>query len=456
MRGDWAVRRPDLPTGGFPFEFANDNYPDVDDTAVVVLALRRAGGGDARAADRGLAWALGMQTDGGGWGAFDADNTSELPLRLPFCDFGAVTDPPSADVTAHMVELLGYEGRASEPATRAGLDYLLREQERDGSWFGRWGANHVYGTGAVVPALAACGHARPPEPCARATGWLERGAERGRRLRRGPALLPRPRLARPRRVDRVADGVGAARLPRRRRRTAPAVERAVRWLVETQRPDGGWDEPYYTGTGFPGDFYFNYHLYRRRVPGDGARARARSAATDAICSLLAPLRVEQAMLRHPDARLLHTGMGPERARVAAARALAIDAGARRDRRRVRGRRRRCRAPATSSAPTSCGARTPSRSRCRPPPRSRICCTRAGSACTSGRCCRSTTSRSRPSATSSPAATRWPSTWSRRGSRPARPIVRSRSCASSRTPPAATSATRAWRSTERARSPRCGS
>ena len=115
------MRRPDLPTGGFPFEFANDNYPDVDDTAVVVLALRRAADGDAArpAADRGLAWALGMQSRGGGWGAFDADNTSALPLKLPFCDFGAVTDPPSADVTAHMLELLGHDGLAADAAPRA-------------------------------------------------------------------------------------------------------------------------------------------------------------------------------------------------------------------------------------------------------------------------------------------------------------------------------------------------
>ena len=119
MRGDWSVRRPNLDPGGFPFEFANDNYPDVDDTAVVVLALRRAGLDDGGAADRGLAWSLGMQSSDGGWGAFDADNTSGLPAKLPFCDFGAVTDPPSADVTAHMVELLAHEGMAGAPADSA-------------------------------------------------------------------------------------------------------------------------------------------------------------------------------------------------------------------------------------------------------------------------------------------------------------------------------------------------
>ena len=166
VRGDWSVRRPDLAPGGFPFEFANDNYPDVDDTAVVVLALRRAGIDDGGAAERGVAWSLGMQSSDGGWAAFDADNTSSLPAKLPFCDFGAVTDPPSADVTAHMVEMLAYEGRTDERATQRGIEWLLREQEPDGSWFGRWGANHVYGTGAVLPALAQCGLARTSRACA--------------------------------------------------------------------------------------------------------------------------------------------------------------------------------------------------------------------------------------------------------------------------------------------------
>ena len=110
--------------------------------------------GDGGAADRGLAWSLGMQSSDGGWGAFDAENTSGLPAKLPFCDFGAVTDPPSADVTAHMVELLGVRGHPGDGRNARAGRWLLREQERDGSWFGRWGANHIYGTGAVVPALA--------------------------------------------------------------------------------------------------------------------------------------------------------------------------------------------------------------------------------------------------------------------------------------------------------------
>ena len=156
------MRRPRLAPGGWAFEFANDGYPDIDDTAEVVLALRRAAPGTPSrpavhaAVDRGAAWAVGMPASDGGWGAFDADNTRELVRKLPFCDFGAVIDPPSADVTAHVVEMLARDGRATRALDR-GIDWLLGAQETDGSWFGRWGVNHVYGTGAVVPALVAAG-----------------------------------------------------------------------------------------------------------------------------------------------------------------------------------------------------------------------------------------------------------------------------------------------------------
>jgi squalene-hopene/tetraprenyl-beta-curcumene cyclase len=263
--GDWAVRRPGLVPGGFPFEFANENYPDVDDTAVVVLALRRAGHDPAGAAERGLAWMLGMQSRSGGFGAFDVDNQSSLCARLAFCDFGAVTDPPSSDVTAHVIETLAHEGRAGErPAVRA-LGWLLDEQERDGSWFGRWGANYVYGTGSALPALAACGLAGH-ESARAAVRWLESvqnpGGGFGEDLRsyrnrswsgRGASTASQTAWAL---LGLEAGGAAGGE----------AASRAVQWLVETQRGDGGWDEPYFTGTGFPGDFYLNYHLYRDVFP----------------------------------------------------------------------------------------------------------------------------------------------------------------------------------------------
>jgi squalene-hopene/tetraprenyl-beta-curcumene cyclase len=275
VRGDWTVKRPDVAPGGFPFEFANDNYPDVDDTAEVVIALRRAAVG-AAAADRGVDWMLGMQSSDGGWAAFDVDNTSTLVNKLPFCDFGEVTDPPSADVTAHVIEALALERRAHEPAAQRGLRWLLRAQERDGSWFGRWGANYVYGTAAAVPALAACGLAGH-ESVRRAVEWLglvqnpDGGFGEDLRSYREPAWRGRGTST----ASQTAWALLALEAAAQHGETA---ERAVRWLLATQRPDGGWDEPYFTGTGFPGDFYLNYHLYRDVFP---VMALGRVAAREA-------------------------------------------------------------------------------------------------------------------------------------------------------------------------------
>src|SRR5205814_4907987 len=139
---------PGAEPGGWAFEFANDNYPDIDDTAEVVMALRRTEAeGAAEAIARAVRWTLAMASRDGGWGAFDADNTRELCRRLPFCDFGEVIDPPTADVTAHALEMLAGEGLAEDPRVVAGGRWLLAQQEIEGSWFGRWGANHVYGIG---------------------------------------------------------------------------------------------------------------------------------------------------------------------------------------------------------------------------------------------------------------------------------------------------------------------
>ncbi len=267
--GDWQVRRPDLAPGGWAFEFDNDVYPDTDDTAEVVLALRRAGPRSPQkqaAIDRGLNWLAGMQSKDGGWGAFDADNTRKLVNKLPFCDFGAVIDPPSADVTAHIVEAFAAEGRAAEPAARRGVVWLLRAQEPDGSWFGRWGANYVYGTGAVVPALIAAG-VKPSKPAIRrAVAWLENhqnpdgGWGEDLRSYDDPALAGRGESTASQTAWALLALLAAGE------RGSAATERGVRWLAQTQRADGSWDEPQYTGTGFPGDFYINYHLYRLAFP----------------------------------------------------------------------------------------------------------------------------------------------------------------------------------------------
>jgi squalene-hopene/tetraprenyl-beta-curcumene cyclase len=269
VRGDWAVRRPYVEPGGWAFEFENDNYPDIDDAAEVMLALRRVSADAAPGLDeavaRGVRWTVGMECAGGGWAAFDADNTRELCRKLPFCDFGEVIDPPSADVTAHVVELLAKDGLADHPATRRGVEWLLREQEDDGSWFGRWGANHVYGTGAAVPALVAAGLPRDHTAIRRAVRWLERvqnddgGWGEDLRSYDDPAWRGRGAST----ASQTAWALLALEAAGER---AGAPERGIAWLVDTQRPDGSWDEPWFTGTGFPGDFYINYHLYRLVFP----------------------------------------------------------------------------------------------------------------------------------------------------------------------------------------------
>ncbi len=298
VRGDWAVARPELEPGGWAFEFENDNYPDVDDTAEVVLALlgltplepelvRRANRHRRRigdlppaegaegvrertqdAIDRAVAWVEGMQSADGGWGAFDVDNTRALVRELPFLDFGEVIDAPSADVTAHALEMLAAVGRADSEAARAGSRWLLGQQEADGSWFGRWGINHVYGTGAAVPALVAVGVAPEDPRIRRAVRWLEehqnedggwgedpRSYDEEAWIGRGPST-----------ASQTAWALLALHAAGERIESSQAVERGVAWLVSTQRADGTWDEPQYTGTGFPCDYYINYHLYRLTFP----------------------------------------------------------------------------------------------------------------------------------------------------------------------------------------------
>ncbi len=279
VRGDWAVRRPKLPPGGWAFEFANDNYPDIDDTAEVVLALRRVAHPDSSgppdlpepehldaAIARGAAWTIGMRSRNGAWGAFDADNTSQLPLELPFCDFGAVTDPPSADVTAHVVEMLAELGMGSAAVTRGGIDWLLREQEADGSWFGRWGVNHLYGTGAALPALEACGVPHDHPAYRAAVGWLD--------------SVQQPSGAFGEDIRSYADPSSRGRGAPTASQTAWALlayvaagesrrlstRRAADYLSRIQRPNGDWDEQHFTGTGFPLDFMIRYHLYRLTFP----------------------------------------------------------------------------------------------------------------------------------------------------------------------------------------------
>jgi squalene-hopene/tetraprenyl-beta-curcumene cyclase len=261
VRGDWAVRRPGLPPGGWAFEFENDWYPDTDDTAEVVLALRRAAVDAGPAIERAVRWTLGMTSKDGAWGAFDADNVRWLVRKLAFSDFGEVIDPPSADVTAHVVEMLAKEGMVADRAVR----WLLREQEPDGSWFGRWGANFVYGTGAVVPALVEAGVPQQHPAIRRAVAWLESvqnedgGWGEDLRSYHDPDWRGRGHST----ASQTSWALLALHAAGER---GAAVSRGIEYLVATQREDGEWDEPWYTGTGFPGDFYIDYHLYRLVFP----------------------------------------------------------------------------------------------------------------------------------------------------------------------------------------------
>jgi squalene-hopene/tetraprenyl-beta-curcumene cyclase len=283
-RGDWAVRRPELAPGGWAFEFANANYPDVDDTAEVIMALHAVRHPDpARvrtAIDHGVAWLEGMQSSDGGWAAFDVDNTRALVRDLPFCDFGEVIDPPSADVTAHVVEMYALLGRGSEQAPQRGLRWLLDHQEPGGSWFGRWGANHVYGTGAAVPALVAAGIPTSHPAVRRAVRFLESvqnedgGWGEDMRSYDDEAWIGRG--------TSTASQTGWALLALHAAgERSPSLHRGMHWLAETQREDGSWDEPFHTGTGFPGDFYINYHLYRQIFPVMALGRCSRSGMTHA-------------------------------------------------------------------------------------------------------------------------------------------------------------------------------
>ncbi|WP_447041638.1 squalene--hopene cyclase [Streptomyces sp. DSM 118878] len=268
--GDWAVRRPGLAPGGWAFEFHNDNYPDIDDTAEVALALRRVAHPDQdrveNAIQRGARWTLGMQSKNGAWAAFDADNTSAFPNRLPFCDFGEVIDPPSADVTGHVVEMLAVEGRSHDPRTRRGIEWLLAEQEDNGAWFGRWGVNYLYGTGSVVPALITAGLPASHAAIRRAVRWVESvqnddgGWGEDLRSYRERGWVGHGTSTASQTAWALLTLLSAGE------REARSVERGIAWLAETQRPDGSWDEPYFTGTGFPWDFSINYHLYRQVFP----------------------------------------------------------------------------------------------------------------------------------------------------------------------------------------------
>lgn len=282
--GDWQVARPGLEPGGWPFQFANDFYPDLDDTAMVVMGLQALAHPDpgrvARAVERGVRWIVGMQGRNGGWGSFDADQTRLLLNNIPFADHGALLDPATEDLTGRCLECLGRLGLASAypEAVRRGLAFLRRAQRPDGAWYGRWGVNYLYGTWSVLRALEALGLAPDDPMVRRAADWLEARQNADGGWGESCASYADPSLAgqgpsTPSQTAWALLGLLAAG-----RRDRDAVARGIRYLLATQRPDGGWEDPYWNGTGFPRVFYLKYHLYAHYFPlwalGDWRRRRS--------------------------------------------------------------------------------------------------------------------------------------------------------------------------------------
>ncbi len=296
--GDWQVKAPDTPPGGWAFEFANNNYPDIDDVAEVLIALNMArlpGEEDHRrteASVRGVSWLLGVQSKNGGWAAFDKDNDHTYLSNIPFADFGESLDPASVDVTAHVVEALGKLGydQTFEPIANA-FRYIRDEQEEDGPWFGRWGVNYIYGTGAVLPALEAIGEDMDQPYIRRAVDWIKvhQNADGGWGESCGSYVDPSLQGVGPSTASQTAWALLA--LMAAGEGDYPATLRGIEYLWRTQQVDGSWDEPYFTGTGFPGygvgqrpkkmpspgdpayqdldmgaGFMINYYLYRNYWP----------------------------------------------------------------------------------------------------------------------------------------------------------------------------------------------
>jgi squalene-hopene/tetraprenyl-beta-curcumene cyclase len=267
--GDWARARPGLRPGGWAFQYANPHYPDLDDTAAVALALDRFDAVHYRPAiDRAAEWVLGMQCRNGGWGSFDADNTHFYLNHIPFADHGALLDPPSADVSARCLGFLAQRGTPSDhPAVATALAYLRREQEADGSWFGRWGTNYIYGTWSVLAGLNAAGVDPQAPELRRAVAWLiaqqradggwgEPGESYSPEAPRGEA----PYSTASQTAWAVLGLMAAGEVDN------PAVARGIAYLIANQDENGNWDEPWYTAVGFPRVFYLRYHGYRAFFP----------------------------------------------------------------------------------------------------------------------------------------------------------------------------------------------
>jgi squalene-hopene/tetraprenyl-beta-curcumene cyclase len=270
-KGDWAVKVPKVAPGGWYFEFNNEFYPDVDDSAMVLLGLDKVENPRERyqheVSQRAVDWIFAMQCKNGGWASFDKDNTRMVFQNIPFADHNAMLDPPTVDITGRVLEMLAAYGvTGDDKRVKKAIKFILSEQEPDGSWFGRWGVNYIYGTMLVLRGLQAMGvdHHEP---------YIQQGAEWLRMVQNSDggwgescgsyddATTRGIGPSTPSQTAWAIMGLLAAGDTR-----SESVQRGILYLLETQRPDGHWDEDQYTGTGFPRVFYLAYHLYRDYFP----------------------------------------------------------------------------------------------------------------------------------------------------------------------------------------------
>ncbi len=268
--GDWCIKCPDLQPGGWAFEFVNNWYPDVDDSSMVLVALKESLAEPARhqaALQRGINWCLGMECSNGGFASFDKDNTKEWLNAIPFADLKALVDPPTEDITGRILEMMGAFGYGLDhPVAARSRQFLKRTQHPAGGWWGRWGVNYIYGTWSVLAGLAAIGEDMNAPYIRRAVRWLK--AQQLPNGSWGECCESYPN------AEMMGQGVGSASqtawallgLISAGEAGSPAVKAGVEYLLRTQTPEGRWEEEHYTGTGFPGHFMIRYHLYRDCFP----------------------------------------------------------------------------------------------------------------------------------------------------------------------------------------------
>lgn len=269
--GDWKIKSPDLEPGGWAFEFLNDWYPDVDDSGIVMMAIKDVKTKDTKAKDdavnRGIRWCLGMQSKNGGWGAFDKDNTKHILNKIPFADLEALIDPPTADLTGRMLELMGtFDYPKDHPAAVSALEFLKRTQEPEGPWWGRWGVNYIYGTWSVLSGLHAIGE-DPSQPYIRkAVNWLNSKQNSDGGWGESCESYNDPVLAGIGESTPSQTAWALLALMAAGEGRGPTVARGIEYLIRNQKADGTWDEEQFTGTGFPKYFMIKYHIYRNCFP----------------------------------------------------------------------------------------------------------------------------------------------------------------------------------------------